>query len=164
MKLILMPKELSWWLWTIITLLQFAGLAGHPAAFVAAVLLSAIQTAYYYQKLRSWPHYAVQVRLAYTLLMLAGFPPFMRWLYWLPAFGTLAQVTVGYRLMSRTLSVMPWNRKEPLSFNLLRRAFLTPPVAGRMHEPITDTSCPGGVCLIEARAAEVYRRAAVDSH
>jgi hypothetical protein len=161
MKLMLLPQELSWWLWTITALLLFTGLAGLPAAFVAAVLLSAIQTAYYYRKLRLWSHYALQVRLAYTLLMLASYPPFMRWFYWLPAAFTLALITVGYCLMSRLLSVMPWNRREPLSFDLLRRAFFTPPVAGRIQEPVTDTSCPGGVCLIEARATEVYRRASV---
>jgi len=27
----LLPKELCWWLWTIIAVLLFAGLAGYPA-------------------------------------------------------------------------------------------------------------------------------------
>ena len=158
MKLMLMHKELSWWLWTITALLLFVGLAGFPLAFIAAILLSAIQTLYYFRKVRSWSHYAVQSRLAYTLLMLLSFPPSVRWLYWLPAVGTLALVTVGYCLMSRTLSVMPWNRTEPLNLDFLRRAFLTPPVVNRILEPITDTGCPGGVCVIESWAAEVYRR------
>ena len=158
MKLMLLPKELSWWIWTLIALFLFVGLAGFPAGFAAAILLSAIQTAYYFHKIRSWSHYGVQNRLAYTLLMLVSFAPSIRWFYWLPAIGTVALVTVGYCLMSRTLSVLPWNRTEPLSLDFLRRAFLTPPVAGRIHEPITDTGCPGGVCVIEARATEVYRR------
>lgn len=161
MKLMLMFKELSWWLWTVTALLLLVGLAGYPAAFIAATLLSAIQTAYYFRKMQSWSHYAVQVRLAYTLLMQVSFPPFMQWLYWLPAVGTLALITVGYCLLSRTLSVMPWNRTEPLSFDFLRRAFLTPPVAGRLLEPVTDTGCPGGVCVIEARATEIYKRRSI---
>ena len=120
MKLMLLPKELSWWIWTIIALLLLVGLAGFPSGFIGAILVSAIQTAYYFGKFRSWLHYAVQNRLAYTLLMLVSFPPFIRWFYWLPAVGTLALVTVGYCLMSRTLSVMPWNgrvtRNRPTSW------------------------------------------------
>ena len=157
MKLMLLPKELSWWLWTIVAALLFSGLAGYREAFLEVMLLSAIQTAYYYRKLRSWSHYAIQVRLAYALLMLVCFVPFMRWLYWLPAVGTLALVTVGYCLLARTLSLMPWNRTEPLNIDLLRRAFLTLPVAGRIHESVTDTGCPGGVCVIEARETQFYR-------
>lgn len=158
MNLMLLPKELSWWLWTIITALLFSGLAGRSEAFVGVIILSAIQTAYYYWKLQSWSHSAIQVRLAYALLMLVCFVPFMRWLYWLPAVGTLALVTVGYCFLARTLSVMPWNRAEPLNFDLLRRAFLTLPVAGRIHESVTDTGCPGGVCVIEGRATQFYRK------
>jgi hypothetical protein len=90
--------------------------------------------------------------------MLVGYSPFLRWFYWLPAAGTVALVTMGYCLMSRTLSVMPWNRPEPFSFDFLRRAFLTPPLAERIHEPVADTGCPGGVCVIEARATQFYRK------
>ena len=72
MKLMLLPKDLSWWLWTILAVLLFAGLAGYAAGFIAAVLLSAIQTWHYYRKLRLCSHYAVQTPLAYALLMLVS--------------------------------------------------------------------------------------------
>jgi hypothetical protein len=35
--------------------------------------------------------------------------------------------------------LLPWNREEPLSFNLLKRVILTPPVQGRF-KPISQTS------------------------
>jgi len=156
MKFMLMPKEPSWWTWTSLMVLQFVGLAGWTPAFVLAIALAMLQTAYYQDTFRSWRHYAVQVRLAYAVLMLVSIPPALHWLYWLPALGTAALVTFGYCLLARTLSVLPWNSDQPLSFELLQRAFLTPPVAWQMAELPTDTGCPGGVCVLEARAKEIY--------
>jgi hypothetical protein len=121
--------------------------------------MSAIQTACYFLKLRSWLHCAIQARLVYTLLMLVS--SLTHRLYWLPAIGTLALVMVGCCLFSCTLSVMPWNRTEPVSFDILRRVFLTPPVVGRILEPVADTGCPSGLCVIEARATGVYRSKSV---
>jgi hypothetical protein len=39
-------------------------------------------------------------------------------------------VTFGYCTLARCLSLLPWNRSEPLSFALLRRTFLSRPVKG----------------------------------
>jgi hypothetical protein len=40
------------------------------------------------------------------------------------------------------LSLMPWNRKEPLSASLIKRTFLAPPVKGNILQglPREDTS------------------------
>lgn len=39
--------------------------------------------------------------------------------------GTSARMLVGYCLLARTLSLMPWNRHEPISPELLRRTLFS---------------------------------------
>jgi hypothetical protein len=58
------------------------------------------------------------------MLLLALWEP-LNWLFWLPAIGTPAQVLFGYCTLARCLSLMPWNRREPLSTELVRRTFLS---------------------------------------
>jgi hypothetical protein len=139
-----MPRDLSWWVWTITAACLVAGLSGHPVGFHAAILISAIQTVVYDFKEASAFTFPVQVRLAYTVLLILCQLPFLNWLYWLPAVGTFALVLFGYCLMARILSLLPWNRVEPLSLNLIRRTFLTPPELGNVHHGLPAGGCPGG--------------------
>jgi hypothetical protein len=97
----------------------------------------------------------VQIRLAYTLLLVMCFIPPLRWLYWLPTLGTVALLAFGYCLMARTLSLLPWNRDERMTLDLVRRTFLNAPA-------VTTQSCgsDGGVCELEARVARLQPRTA----
>lgn len=125
-------REISWWYWTVTTALLFVGLAGRFEAFHLATALSAIQIIHFRLRRGSFGAFPVQVRLVYTaLLMLALWAP-MNWLFWVPAIGTLAQVLFGYCTLARCLSLMPWNRREPFSRNLVWRTFLSPPVKGNV--------------------------------
>jgi hypothetical protein len=54
--------------------------------------------------------------------------------------------------MGRTLSLLPWNRIEPLSLDLLRRTFLSVPVVSRGVAP-RACGAEAGVCELESRAA-----------
>jgi hypothetical protein len=74
-------------------------------------------------KFKAFP---VQLRVAYTLLLIICLFPPMRWIYWVPAVGTFTLVIFGYCLMARMLSLLPWNRAEPITVDLLRRTFLSP--------------------------------------
>jgi hypothetical protein len=150
-KLMLMPREPTWWIWLITAAALAVGVAGHPSAFVAVIGLSAAQTLYFIARERSWSASAVQTRLAYTVLLTICFVPGLRWLYWLPTVGTLALVVCGYCLMARFLSLLPWNRSEPISLGLLRHTFLSPPALGTTKQGTVEGGCPGGVCSIEAQ-------------
>lgn len=158
MKLMIMPKAVSWWVWTITAVLLVVGLSGEPLGFVSAIVLSVVQTAVALIRERSLAAYPVQIRVTYTLLLLVCYLPYMRWLYWLPTVGTFALVLIGYCLTARFLSLLPWNRTERLSLNLLRRTFISPPVAGNIRHGLPADGCPGGVCSLEARVAELNRR------
>ena len=129
-RLFIMPRRLSWWLWTITALCLAAGLSGHPDGFRAAIIVSVVHTGVYFLLEASAFGFPVQVPLAYTVLLIACQVPFLSWLYWVPAIGTFAFVLFGYCLMARILSLLPGNRTEPMSLDLIWRTFLTPPMRG----------------------------------
>ena len=153
MKLFLMPKEPTWWVWLITVVLLAVGLAGHPAGFIAATALSAMQSVFFLMKHRSLAPHAVQIRVAYTALLLLCLLPSMRWLFWLPTLGTAAMLVFGYCLMARVLSLMPWNRRVPLTAPLAWRTFFSAPVISRVPHGSVSGGCPGGVCELETQAA-----------
>jgi hypothetical protein len=156
-KLMLMPREPTWWVWLVTAALLGIGLAGYPKGFLAAIGLTIAQTVFFILSERSLRSSPVQTRLAYTALLLICFVPGLRWLYWLPAVGTLALVVCGYCLMARFLSLLPWNRSERITPALLRHTFLSPPALETMPGDVAQKGCPGGLCSIEAQLGARYR-------
>ena len=150
MKLMLMPKEITWWVWLVTVALLAIGVAGHTAGFVAAVALSFAQTAYFGWKLRSLRAYPVQIRLAYALCLVAYFAPPLRGMYWVPLIGTTALLVYGYCLMARMLSLFPWNRSQPVTLELVRRTFLTPPIYGNVRHGLPARRSGLGNCESES--------------
>ena len=146
MKLLLMPHEPSWWVWTGTALLLAVGISGHPQFFAAAIALSAMQTVFFLIRERGFAAYSVQIRVAYAVLLLIAFLPVLQWFYWVLMVGTLARVLFGYCLLSRLLSLMPWNRHEPITFDLLRRTLLTPPVVRSFRHGVPNEGCSGSLC------------------
>jgi hypothetical protein len=122
---------------------------GYSSGFYAAIIISVIQTVIYTLKEESALTSPVQVRFAYTRLLILCQVLFLGWLYWVPTVGTFALVLFGYCLMARILSLLPGNRTEPMSLDLIRRTFLTPPALGNVHHGLPAASCPGGVCVLE---------------
>ena len=43
-----------------------------------------------------------------------------------------AVVTVGYCPLARVLALMPWNRRQPLSLQIIWKTIVTPPVDGSL--------------------------------
>ena len=152
MKLALMPWEPAWWIWLVTVALLVTGLAGFTTGFVAATAVSLAQTLWYWHKAGRIRAISVQIRLAYTLLLLVCFIPELRFGYWLPTVGTSALLLCGYCLMARVLSLLPWNRLEPLSLDLIRRTFFLAPVIARL-EPRSACGELNGVCELESRVA-----------
>jgi len=158
MKLALMPRQLTWWIWLVTLALMVVGLAGYAFGFIAAIVLTLAHTLLFWRKTRDRRAISVQIRLAYALLLALCLIPQLRWLNWLSAVGAVAMLVFGYCAMGRTLSLLPWNRTELLSLNLLRRTFLTAPVVSWAGRESTGCGEQEGVCELEARVASLPPR------
>jgi hypothetical protein len=143
----------TWWAWTITAGLLIVGLAGYDWAFIASMAVTAVQGIILLARERRLTAFPVQLRLAYLILLVICYPPPMRWLYWLPAVGTIALIIFGYCLLARFLSLLPWNSHETLTVARLRRTFLSAPDLGRVKSSPAAASCAGGLCTIEAQVA-----------
>jgi hypothetical protein len=73
-----------------------------------------------------------RLRVGYLGLLLFGLWEYGYFMYWIQLAGTTAMVLVDYCPLARFLSLMPWNRKEPFSMELLRRTVMSPPVKGNI--------------------------------
>ena len=149
--LFIMPQDWTWWVWLFTALLLLIGLMGTLEAFLAALLLSIAQSVLFFARERTFKAFPVELRLAYTLLLTICLLPPMRWLYWLPAVGTSALVIFGYCLLARMLSLLPWNRAEPITIDLLRRTFLSRPRLPDRAESVSSAGCGPDLCSIEAQ-------------
>src|SRR6185503_19375087 len=98
----------TWWAWTVTAVLLAIGLAGLPSGFVAAIVLTVVQVVMMLIRERSVSAFAVQLRIAYLILLGICFVPQMPWFYWLPMVGTFALVIFGYCLLARMLYLLPW--------------------------------------------------------
>ncbi len=147
----LLLNDWTWWAWMLTAILLTIGLLGQSIALVGAMTVTVIQGIVMLIREKSVSAFAVQLRIAYVVLLGICFVPSMRWLFWLPTVGTFALVTVGYCLMARLLSLFPWNRQEPLSIDLLRRTFLSAPDLSRVARQPTASGCAGGLCTIDAQ-------------
>ena len=125
-------RELSWWYWAATAVLLIVGLTGVFEAFYLALALGVIQIVHFRLREGSFAAFPVQVRLAYTAVLLVALWKPMNWLFWIPAIGTPAQVLFGYCALARCLSLLSWNRREPLSWRLVWRTFTAKPVRGNI--------------------------------
>ena len=146
-----MPQDWTWWVWLVTACLLLIGLMGMPEAFLAALLLSIAQSVLFFARERALGAFPVQLRLAYTLLLIISFFLPIRWLFWLPAVGTFALVIFGYCLMARMLSLLPWNRTESITADLMRRTFLSRPRPLDQADSVSSARCGVGLCSIEAQ-------------
>jgi hypothetical protein len=149
--LFIMPQDWTWWGWLVTACLLLIGLLGMPEAFLVALLLSIAQSVLFFARERALGAFPVQLRLAYTLLLIICLFLPIRWLFWLPAVGTFALVIFGYCLMARMLSLLPWNRTEPITADLVRRTFLSRPRPLDRADSVSSASCGVGLCSIEAQ-------------
>jgi hypothetical protein len=127
-------KELSWWYWLVTACLLTAGVAGYQIGFLLAIGLTVFQLIHFMIREHSITAFPVQVRFWYLMLLLVSLPEPLRIIYWVPTVGTWAQLIFGYCTMARCVSLLPWNRKQPFSIDLLWKTFISRPVAGNIMQ------------------------------
>lgn len=138
-------NDIKWWYWLATAILLATYAAGFGAAIVAAIVLTAVQLVHFGVRERRLAAFPMQVRVAYLALLVAGLFPPLGFIHWVQLAGTWLMVLVGYCPLARALSLLPWNRRQPFSADLVLRTFLSPPVRGSIVEAIDHR--PG--CLKE---------------
>ena len=120
-------RRIDWWYWLGLEVLIGGWIAGCPVCPELAVGLGTLQLLHYIWRTASVTAFPVQVRSAYLwLLLLAMWEP-LHFILWIQFAGTAVLLLTDYCTLARALSLMPWNRSEPLSAALVRRVLLTPP-------------------------------------
>jgi hypothetical protein len=125
-------KSLIWVLWFITWLGLVAGFFDRTF-FEFVVIFSALHGVLFLVlsgfSVKPFP---VQVRIAYFIWVAAGtFVPQLHFLMYITLVGLGANLFLGYCPLARMMVLMPWNRDERLSLDLLRRVFLSRPMAGK---------------------------------
>ena len=132
-------NDIKWWYWLLTAVLLAAYLVvGLRAAIFAAIALTAVQLVHFAARERELAAFPVQVRAAYLGLLTIGLYPPLVFVHWIQLLGTWAMVLVGYCPLARMMSLLPWNRRQPLSAALVRRTFLSPPVRGSIVAAINE--------------------------
>lgn len=131
-----MPQRTRRWvikgLWFITWVLLLAGL--HDRVFYEYVVIFSLLHAVMFLilfglRLNAFP---VQVRIAYFLWVAVGtYVPYMVILLYITMIGLATNLFLGYCPLARMMYLMPWNREEPFSLELLKRVFISAPVSGQ---------------------------------
>ena len=132
--LIIEYKDVGWWYWLVTAGLLTFGISENPTGFLLAMALTIIQLVHFVFRERSITAFPVQVRFWYLVLLLVAWQEPLQWIYWIPTIGTWAQIIFGYCTMARCVSLLPWNRSEELSVDLLKKTFFSRPVRGRIKQ------------------------------
>ncbi len=122
-------QDIGWWYWLATVALLGIGLLGWSPGIWLAMALCLIQIAHVFRLVRNVTAFPLQVRVAYAMLLAAGLWAPLQWIHLIQLVGTTARVLVGYCLLARTLSLAPWNRRQPLTWSMLRRTFFSPQTA-----------------------------------
>jgi len=132
---------LKWWYWLATVVPLGAGLAGWTAGLSLAFAAVGIQIVHFIARTGRLGAFSVQVPIAFLGLLAIGMWPPFALLHWLQLVGVSIRLLFDYCPLARALSLASWNRIEPLSWRLVKRTFLTPPVRGSFieHTPAPQT-------------------------
>lgn len=130
-------KRLVWNLWFITWCGLLAGLYDrvffeYVVVFTAAHTLLILFLLQFH--IKAFP---VQVRITYFAWVAIGtYIPYMTILMYITMVGLATNLFIGYCPLARLLYLLPWNREEQFSYELIRRVFLSPPVTGQFKPQI----------------------------
>ena len=127
-------KSVIWILW-FITWVGLVGGVFDRAIFEYVVIFSAFH-AVLFLLLNGFSikPFTVQVRIAYFIWVAVGtYVPELVILMYITLVGLAANLFLGYCPLARMMYLMPWNREEKFSLDLLSRVFLSPPVSGKFE-------------------------------
>ena len=125
----------QYWLLTAVAL--GAGLTVWPPGILIAMVVTAAHTVHFFVYRPQAGAFPIQVRVGFLGLLALGQLPYLGWLNWVLCVGVASLLIFGYCPLARLLSLAPWNRSRPMSWNLVRTALFSPPVAGSIIDVVS---------------------------
>jgi len=122
-----------WFYWAITDILLILGVFSKPEFLYGAIAFNLIQVIHFYWLTPQITNFAVQVRIAYLLLLLLALYPPLFFIFYLQIIGTTAMILGNYCFLARVMSLMPWNSTKKLSLNLIKETFISKPVNGSVQ-------------------------------
>jgi hypothetical protein len=116
--------------WQTSALLLACHLVGWRHGLPLVIAFNAAQALHFAWVRRGWRALDAQVRLAFLVLLIVGLVPALDIVHVALFIGVIAILVADYCLLARLLSLLPWNRQEPLGWGLVRRLLFTPPAPG----------------------------------
>jgi hypothetical protein len=84
--------------------------------------------------------FTVQVRIVYFIWVAVGtYVPHMTFLMYITLVGLAANLFLGYCPLARMVSLLPWNRDEKFSLDLVSRVILSAPTSGKFEPPAASS-------------------------
>ena len=127
-------KDKIWLYWLITDLLLIADVIGLFKGLEIALVLTVVQVLHFRAEHKSFFNFAVQVRIAYALLLLIALWPPLYWLIYPVILGTSAMVLFDYCFLARFMSLMPWNHNQKYSWQMVHKTFFSKPVDGSVQK------------------------------
>jgi hypothetical protein len=128
-------RRAIWWAWLFTVVALGVGRTAWAPGIAVAMASTAMQSVLL-ARARGSTALAVQVRLGYLALLVLGCWPPLHVLHGLQIAGTAVLLAFDYCLLARLISLLPWNRRAPLTLARLRATFLTPPVSGSIVDSL----------------------------
>ena len=116
----------SWWSWLVTVTALAAGRLGWVPGLAIAIGVTSVHALVL--GLARGRHFAMQVRVVYVVALVVGLG--LPAVHWLEIAGTLLLLVFDYCIVSPILALMPWNRRLPLTFALVRAVMMSPPIKG----------------------------------
>jgi len=132
--------NLIWFYWAITDILLILGVTIDPQFLYWAITFNVIQVFHFYWLTPQINNFAVQVRIAYLLLLIVALYPPLFFIFYLQIIGTTAMVLGNYCFLARLMSIMPWNSTKDFSLDLVKETFFSKPVNGSVQHSIQKPS------------------------
>ena len=141
----------KWWYWLASGCGLGLALAGWPQGLPFAVATVAVQIGHVLLRERRLDAFPVQVPALFLAVLLVGMWQPLEFIHWVQFVGIWVRLVFDYCVAARIVSLAPWNRSVPLSWSLMKRTFLAPPVRGsflatvsreRGLAPVTERNRP----------------------
>lgn len=131
-----MPRQsrryLVWGIWFITWLGLLAGL--HDRVYYEYVVLFSAIHALLFMVLLNFrvKEFPAQIRIAYLIWVVVGtYAPYMTILMYITTIGLATNLFLGYCPLARMVYLLPINREEPFSLELVTKVFFSPPTRGQ---------------------------------